>query len=294
MTRDPSPTQKGSATMLRIAVPNKGALSEEAAALLHEAGYRQRKDRELMTVDPANGVELFFLRPHDIATYVGSGKLDIGITGRDMLLDSGAPAEEIVQLGFGRSTFRYAGRPGTGSSVQDLKGLRIATSYPGIVQAHLAEHGVGAELVELDGAVEISIQLGVADAIADVVETGSTLRQAGLELIGAPILESEAVLIRRREAEPLPGVEQFVHRVQGVLVARRYVLMDYDIRAENLKAAVAVTPGLESPTISPLHTEGWVAVRSMVIRDDAQRIMDDLWQLGARAILVTDIRACRL
>lgn len=280
--------------MLRIAVPNKGALSEEAAALLHEAGYRQRKDRELMTVDPANGVELFFLRPHDIATYVGSGKLDIGITGRDMLLDSGAPAEEIVQLGFGRSTFRYAGRPGTGSSVQDLKGLRIATSYPGIVQAHLAEHGVSADLVELDGAVEISIQLGVADAIADVVETGSTLRQAGLELIGAPILESEAVLIRRREAEPLPGVEQFVHRVQGVLVARRYVLMDYDIRAENLKAAVAVTPGLESPTISPLHTEGWVAVRSMVIRDDAQRIMDDLWQLGARAILVTDIRACRL
>jgi ATP phosphoribosyltransferase len=126
------------------------------------------------------------------------------------------------------------------------------------------------------------------------VETGTTLRQMGLELIGAPILQSEAVLVRRTGAEPDPAVDQFVRRMQGVLVARRYVLMDYDIRAERLKEAVAVTPGLESPTISPLHTEGWVAVRSMVLRDDAQRIMDDLWGLGARAILVTDIRACRL
>lgn len=280
--------------MLRIAVPNKGSLSEAACAMLQEAGYRSRKDRELMVVDSGTGAELFFLRPHDIATYVGSGRLDIGITGRDLLLDSGAAAEEIVQLGFGKSSFRYAGRPGTGSTVEDLKGLRIATSYPGIVRTHLDAAGVSADIVKLDGAVEIAIQLGVADAIADVVSTGTTLRQAGLELIGAPILESEAVIIRRRGAEPLPAVDQFVRRVQGVLVARRYVLMDYDIRAENLKAAVAVTPGLESPTVSPLHTEGWVAVRSMVLRDDAQRIMDDLWELGARAILVTDIRACRL
>jgi len=280
--------------MLRIAVPNKGTLSEAAGTLLQEAGYRPRKDRELMVVDPGTGAELFFLRPRDIATYVGTGRLDVGITGRDLLLDSAAPAEEIVQLGFGRSTFRFAGRPGTGSTIEDLKGLRIATSYPGIVRAHLAESGVTAEVVELDGAVEIAIQLGVADVIADVVSTGTTLRQAGLELIGSTIFESEAVLIRRRGAEELPAVDQFVRRIQGVLVARRYVLMDYDIRAESLKAAVAVTPGLESPTVSPLHTEGWVAVRSMVLRDDAQRIMDDLWELGARAILVTDIRACRL
>jgi ATP phosphoribosyltransferase len=280
--------------MLRIAVPNKGTLSEAAGTLLQEAGYRPRKDRELMVVDPGTGAELFFLRPRDIATYVGTGRLDVGITGRDLLLDSAAPAEEIVQLGFGRSTFRFAGRPGTGSTIEDLKGLRIATSYPGIVRAHLAESGVTAEVVELDGAVEIAIQLGVADVIADVVSTGTTLRQAGLELIGSTIFESEAVLIRRRGAEELPAVDQFVRRIQGVLVARRYVLMDYDIKAENLKEAVAVTPGLESPTVSPLHTEGWVAVRSMVVRDDAQRIMDDLWELGARAILVTDIRACRL
>ncbi|HZU59104.1 MAG TPA: ATP phosphoribosyltransferase [Actinocrinis sp.] len=280
--------------MLRIAVPNKGSLSEAACAMLHEAGYRQRKDRELLVADPASGAELFFLRPRDIATYVGSGRLDIGITGRDLLLDSGAAAEEIMQLGFARSTFRFAGRPGTGSTVEDLAGMRIASSYTGVVQAHLAAAGVKAEVVKLDGAVEIAIELGVADVIADVVETGTTLRQMGLELIGAPILQSEAVLVRRTGAEPDPAVDQFVRRMQGVLVARRYVLMDYDIRAERLKEAVAVTPGLESPTISPLHTEGWVAVRSMVLRDDAQRIMDDLWGLGARAILVTDIRACRL
>ena len=280
--------------MLRIAVPNKGSLSEAACAMLHEAGYRQRKDRELLVIDPESGAELFFLRPRDIAVYVGSGRLDIGITGRDLLLDSRAEAEEILELGFGRSTFRFAGRPGTGSTLEDLKGRRIATSYPGIVQSHLDRAGVPAEVVKLDGAVEISIELGVADVIADVVSTGTTLRQAGLELIGPPILESEAVVIQRRDAGPAAGTEQFLRRLQGVLVARKYVLMDYDIRAEALREAVALTPGLESPTVSPLHSEGWVAVRAMVPREQTQRIMDDLWAIGARAILVTDIRACRL
>lgn len=280
--------------MLRIAVPNKGSLSEAAGEMLHEAGYRRRTDRELLVIDPAAGVELFYLRPRDIAVYVGSGRLDIGITGRDLLLDSRAEAEEILPLGFGRSTFRFAGRPGTGSTLEDLKGRRIATSFPGLVQAHLDKAGVPADVVKLDGAVEISIQLGVADVIADVVETGSTLRQAGLELIGSPILESEAVVIQRRDAEPAAGAEQFLRRLQGVLVARKYVLMDYDIQAERLREAVDLTPGLESPTVSPLHSEGWVAVRAMVPREQTQRIMDDLWEIGARAILVTDIRACRL
>jgi ATP phosphoribosyltransferase len=284
----------GTSPMLRIAVPNKGSLSEAAGEMLHEAGYRLRSDRELLVMDPDAGVELFYLRPRDIAVYVGSGRLDIGITGRDLLLDSRADAEELLPLGFGRSTFRFAGRPGTGSTLEDLKGRRIATSYPGIVQAHLDRAGVPAEVVKLDGAVEISIQLGVADVIADVVETGSTLRQAGLELIGSPILESEAVVIKRRDAEPAAGTEQFLRRLQGVLVARKYVLMDYDIRAERLQEAVDLTPGLESPTVSPLHSEGWVAVRAMVPRDKTQPIMDDLWEIGARAILVTDIRACRI
>jgi ATP phosphoribosyltransferase len=287
--------------MLRIALPNKGSLSEAATAMLHEAGYRQRKDgKELMLADPANGAELFFLRPRDIATYVGSGRLDIGITGWDLLLDSGAAAEPILPLGFARSTFRWAAQPATAAAVvaaeglSGLAGLRIASAYPGVVRDHLATAGVEAEVVKLDGAVEVSIALGVADVVADVVETGTTLRHAGLEVFGDPILTSEAMLIRRTGAEENPAVDQFVRRLKGVLTAREYVLMDYDIRAERVDEAVRVTPGIESPTVSPLHDRGWVAVRSMVLRAEAQRMMDDLWDLGARGILVTDILACRL
>ncbi|WP_328324607.1 MULTISPECIES: ATP phosphoribosyltransferase [unclassified Streptomyces] len=282
--------------MLRIAVPNKGSLSGPAMAMLHEAGYQQRKEsKELVLVDPVNQVEFFYLRPRDIAIYVSSGKLDIGITGRDLLLDSGADAEEILQLGFARSTFRYATKPGTAKGPEDFGGLTIATSYEGIVAKALADQGVDASVVHLDGAVETAIELGVAQVIADVVETGTSLRNAGLEVIGEPIMKSEAVVIRRTGAEAdEPKVQQFLRRLQGVLVARSYVMMDYDCRVEHLEQAVALTPGLESPTISPLHHEGWVAVRSMVAAKEAQRIMDDLYALGARAILTTAIHACRL
>ncbi|MBM9622767.1 ATP phosphoribosyltransferase [Streptomyces zhihengii] len=282
--------------MLRIAVPNKGSLSGPASAMLHEAGYQQRKEsKELVLVDPENEVEFFYLRPRDIAIYVSSGRLDIGITGRDLLLDSGASAEEILRLGFARSTFRYATRPGTAQGVEDFGGMTIATSYEGIVAKHLADSGIDASVVHLDGAVETAIELGVAQVIADVVETGTSLRNAGLEVIGEPIMTSEAVVVRRTGADPEHArVQQFLRRLQGVLVARSYVMMDYDCRVENLEQAVALTPGLESPTISPLHHEGWVAVRSMVAAKEAQRIMDDLYALGARAILTTAIHACRL
>ncbi|WP_329114262.1 ATP phosphoribosyltransferase [Streptomyces sp. NBC_01465] len=282
--------------MLRIAVPNKGSLSGPAMAMLHEAGYQQRKEsKELVLVDPANEVEFFYLRPKDIAIYVSSGKLDIGITGEDLLIDSGVGAEVILPLGFARSTFRFAAKPGTVSGIGDLAGKTIATSYEGIVAKHLAEHGVDASIVHLDGAVETAIELGVAQVIADVVETGTSLRNAGLEVFGDPIMKSEAAVIRRSGADAdEPKVQQFLRRLQGVLVARSYVMMDYDCRVEHLEQAVALTPGLESPTISPLHHEGWVAVRSMVAAKEAQRIMDDLYELGARAILTTAIHACRL
>jgi ATP phosphoribosyltransferase len=282
--------------MLRIAVPNKGSLSGPASAMLHEAGYRQRKEsKELVTVDPDNEVEFFYLRPKDIAIYVSSGKLDIGITGEDLLIDSGAHAEAILPLGFARSTFRFASRPGAVKDIADLAGRTIATSYEGIVGKYLEEREVEASVVHLDGAVETAIELGVADAIADVVETGTSLRNAGLEVFGEPIMRSEACVIRRTgAATDDPKVQQFLRRLQGVLVARTYVMMDYDCRAEHLERAVALTPGLESPTVSPLHNEGWVAVRAMVPAKDAQRIMDDLYDLGARAILTTAIHACRL
>ncbi|MGW6059101.1 ATP phosphoribosyltransferase [Streptomyces sp. NPDC055189] len=282
--------------MLRIAVPNKGSLSGPASAMLHEAGYQQRKEsKELVLVDPDNEVEFFYLRPKDIAIYVSAGKLDIGITGQDLLIDSGANAETILPLGFARSTFRFAAKPGTASTIADLAGKTVATSYEGIVAKHLADSGVDASVVHLDGAVETAIELGVAQVIADVVETGTSLRNAGLEVFGDPIMKSEAVVIRRTGADTDdPKVQQFLRRLQGVLVARSYVMMDYDCRAEHLEQAVALTPGLESPTISPLHNEGWVAVRSMVPAKEAQRIMDDLYAIGARAILTTAIHACRL
>jgi ATP phosphoribosyltransferase len=283
------------APMLRVAVPNKGSLSTSASEMLREAGYAQRSDaKQLSLTDPVNNVEFFYLRPRDIAVYVGEGTLDVGITGRDLLLDSGAKAEEALQLGFGRSSFRFAARPGVLQRLEDLAGKRIATSYDGVVHRFLQERGVEATVIRLDGAVETSVQLGVADVIADVVETGSTLRQAGLEIVGNVILESEAVLISRADAAEHPGLEVFLRRLHGVLVARSYVMMDYDIRAERVEDAVALTPGIESPTVSPLHREGWVAVRSMVPRDRAQHIMDELFDIGARGILTTDIHACRL
>ena len=281
--------------MLRIAVPNKGSLSLAAADMLREAGYRGRRDlKELVLTDPDHDIEFFFLRPRDIAVYVGSGSLDGGITGRDLLLDSGAAAVESMALGFAASTFRYAARPGVARSVKDIAGKRVATSYAGLVATHLAEHGVTADVVRLDGAVETAITLGVADVIADVVETGSTLRQQGLEVFGEPILLSEAVLIQRAESRSQGALDVLARRLQGVITAHSYVMMDYDVRVDLVEQACALTPGLESPTVSPLHDKEYVAVRAMVPRRRTNQLMDDLYDLGARAILVTDISACRL
>ena len=267
--------------MLRLAVPNKGSLAEPAEQMLREAGYRTRRDpKELIVVDEANGVELFYLRPRDIAVYVGEGTVDAGITGRDLLLDSGSAA-------------RYAARPGTAGAVTDLAGHRVATSYAGLVATHLRDHGVDATVVRLDGAVETAITLGVADVIADVVETGATLRTQGLEVFGEPILRSEAVLVRDVRDEAA-DVEVLRRRLLGVVTARTYVMLDYDCPVALVDQACAITPGLESPTVSPLANHDWVAVRAMVPRSGTNRVMDELYDLGARAILVTDITACRL
>lgn len=279
--------------MIRIAVPNKGSLADASIAILKEAGYRQRVDaRDLVLLDPDNGVEFYYLRPRDIAIYVGSGELEAGITGRDLLIDSGAPANEILELGFGGSTFRFAGSADRDWQLSDLAGKRIATAYPGLVAAHLKNLNISAEVVRLDGAVESSVRLGVADVIADVVSTGNTLRQAGLKIFGDPILQSEAVLIKN--SSQADGLEILMRRLQGVVTARKYVLLDYDIPKSALEHACELTPGLESPTISPLQKQDWVAVRAMVPRQDTNSVMDDLWTIGARGILVTDIHACRL
>ncbi len=280
--------------MLRIAVPNKGSLAEPASDMLREAGYRQRRDgRELVLTDEANDVEFFFLRPRDIAVYVGSGTGDAGITGRDLLLDSGVDAVEHRALGFATSTFRFAGPPEAVRTLADIAGKRVATSYPVLVGGFLRDRGIEAEVVRLDGAIESTVRLGVADLVADVVETGSTLRAAGLEVFGEEILTSEAVLIRPA-GDPHPKLAVLDRRLHSVLVARRYVLMDYDVPDYAVERAVAITPGLESPTVAPLHTKGWVAVRAMVERDATNQLMDRLYDVGARAILVTQIHACRI
>ena len=281
--------------MLRIAVPNKGSLSDSSIAILKESGYRQRTDaRDLVLIDPENSVEFYYLRPRDIAVYVGSGELEAGITGRDLLIDSAAEAEEVLSLDFGGSTFRFAAPIGKDWKESDIAGKRVATAYPGLVEHNLKKLGIAAKIIRLDGAVESSVRLGVADMIADVVSTGNTLRQAGLQIFGDPILTSEAVLIKRTGTPTPTGLEVLIRRLQGVVTARRYVLLDYDVSKELIEKACAITPGLESPTISPLQKPDWVAVRAMVLRKDTNRVMDELWAIGARGILVTDIHACRL
>src|SRR4051812_36396298 len=256
--------------MLRIAIPNKGTLSQPASQMLRDAGYRQRTDpKDLVCRDEPNNVEFFYLRPRDIAAYVGAGDLDLGITGRDLLVDSGVAAEEVVDLAFGGATFRWAAPAGTLTSAAEIGGRRIATAFPGLVERYLAEHDLKADVVRLDGAVENAVRLGVADLIADVVETGATLRQAGLVTIGEPLLRSSAILIGRGSSPQTNGVAQLIRRLQGVLVARSYVMLAYDVRADLLDQASALTPGIESPTVSPLHREGWVAVQAMVLRNDA-------------------------
>ena len=274
-------------------MPTKGSLSDIASEMLYEAGYVGRRDPRALNVrDERNGVEFFYLRPRDIATYVGSGALDVGITGRDLLLDSLSPAVEISSLDFGASTFRFAGEPGRFTELSDLNGVRVATSYAGLVGAFLERNGVKAELVSLDGAVESAIRLGVADAVADVVSTGSTLRAQGLEIFGPVILDSTAVLIS--SGREVDGAATLQRRLQGVLVARQFVLIDYDVPVRLLEAATKVTPGIESPTVSPLQDPEWVAVRSMVRRTDTNHVMDDLYSVGARAILVSTIHAARI
>ncbi|APT82632.1 ATP phosphoribosyltransferase [Corynebacterium ammoniagenes] len=281
--------------MIKIAVPNKGSLSETAVKILSEAGYKSRgMSKALNIVDEANGVEFFFLRPKDIAIYVAKGLLDLGITGRDLAADSRVKVQELLPLGFGSSTFRYAAPRGQEWTVEDLHGKRIATSYPNVVRDHLAERGLEAEVIRLDGAVEISIKLGVADAIADVVSTGNTLRQQGLEPFGEPLIDSEAVVIKRVDAEATDEEQVVLSRIRGILNAHNYLMIDYNIHEDNLDAATSITPGLTGPTVSPLARKNWVAARAMVPKKQANQLMDDLSKLGAEAILASELRIARI
>lgn len=281
--------------MLKVAVPNKGVLAEATLSMLGEAGYAIRRDsQELHLFDERNQIEFFYLRPRDIATYVGSGSLDAGVTGLDLLSDSKSAAIEVADLGFGGSEFRLAASPESAfSGITDLAGKRIATSYPQLLANALSSAGVSAEIVALDGAVENAIRLGLADSIADVVSTGNTIRKAGLKIFGEVLLRSSARLV------VAPGfasdqLDRLLLRLRGVSVARDWVLIDYDCPKSILQSAIAITPGFESPTLSPLNDPDWVAVRALVRAVDVHEKMDELFVLGARAILVTEIHAARI
>lgn len=282
--------------MIKIALPNKGSLSEDAVRLMTEAGYGcKRYHRELFVEDKKNGIAFVFLRPRDIAVYVSRGIIAVGITGRDLAMETGVPFEEILALGFGHSRFRYAVPRESALSPDEFNGLRIATSYPNLVRRDLERRNLSADIVTLDGAVEISVKLGVADAIADVVQTGRTLTEAGLKIVGAPILDSEALVIAgsktRVTDEPIACC---LDRLRGIVVAREYVMIEYDAPEKSLDQFCAITPGIESPTIAPLSKPGWVAVKAMVRQNRANAIMDELARHGAKGIIVTNIRTCRL
>ena len=283
--------------MLKIAIPNKGSLSDESKTLISEAGYScKRYSRELKVVDAQNKVEFIFLRPRDIAVYVQNGIIDLGITGRDLALDSEAEVSELLPLGFGRSSFCYAVPEESLLTPEGFQGKRIATSYPALVAQDLKKRGIDARVVKLDGAIEISINLGIADAIADVVQTGRTMAEAGLRISGGPVMASEAILVTRkgREKELTSFEEIFIQRLRGIVVAREYVMVEYDVDGEHLEAACALTPGIEAPTVAPLRRQGWYAVKAMAKKDDINTIMDRLYDEGARGVIVTDIRTCRL
>jgi ATP phosphoribosyltransferase len=280
--------------MLRVAIPNKGILSENADSILREAGYATRRDSaELHVVDEANQIEFFYLRPRDIATYVGEGSLDAGITGLDLLMDSASKAEEVANLGFGESTFRFAvAADSSMQQISELSGKRIASAYPTLLERFLETNKVSAIIVKLDGAVETAIRLGVADAVADVVSSGNTLRKANLRVIGPVVIASTARLIAAPGKSELS--KRLLRRIEGVIVARDYVLMDYDCPKSIVEKAMKITPGIESPTLSPLADDNWVAVRALVKASETNSVMDQLSDIGAKAILVTSLHAARI
>lgn len=281
--------------MLKIAIPNKGALSEGAVTILKDAGYRcHRWGKELTVLDREHETEFIFLRPRDIAVYVGNGILDAGITGLDLAADSGAHVVPVLPLGIGRSRFFYAVPADQQVQPEELGGRRIATSYPRLVEEDLEKRGLQAEVIRLDGAIEISIRLGVADAIADVVESGQTLREAGLKTIGDPIMTSEAAIVAHPDRKDGEELARLIRRVEGILVAREYCLLNYVVPKSAREAACAITPGVKSPTLSPLDREDWIAISAMVKRKGLNLTIDRLAALGATGIIAHNIQTCRL
>jgi ATP phosphoribosyltransferase len=280
--------------MIKVALPNKGALFEPTLDLLNSCGYRVSKaGSNLSSIDPENNVEFYFLRPGDIPLYISNGILDAGITGRDFVAEKCVAPTLLRDLNYGHSRLCAAvPEESKVTTLEEIAGLRIATSLPNIVRRYFS--GQQIDVVELEGAVEISVRLGIAEAVVDVVDTGSTLKQAGLRVVGEPLFQSNAALYANPDRASEPEVEVLLARVEGKLVATEFMMVEYDCPGEILADACIVTPGIESPTVTRLQREGWYSVKAMVPRKEAHHIMDTLSRMGCRGILLTTIESARI
>lgn len=280
---------------MRIGVPSKGRLADTAGDLLHAAGLSfRRQERSLFARCREMPVDVTFLRADDIPVLCAEGAIDLGITGSDLVQETGAELEERLRLGVGKCRLVLCVPDDTPvRAVSELAGKRIATSFPRTTATFLKEHNSDAHLVSVTGSVEIMVALGVADAVVDLTETGSTLAANRLTIV-AEISRSEAVLVQNQKLEHSELADRIVRRLEGVVIARGYSLLEYNIPCDKLAQAERITPGFSSPTISSLEDANWRAVRVMVKRSEVVRVMDQLEHLGATAILETDIRNCRL
>lgn len=280
--------------MIKVALPNKGMLFEPTMDLFRACGYKVSKTlKSLSSADPDNGVEFYFLRPDDIPMYVGRGIIDAGVTGIDFEAEAGTLCEKLLDLGFGASK-HCAAVPNDSAykTLEDLRHKRIATSFPEIVRNFFGSPAP--ELITLTGAVEISVSLGVSDAVVDVVETGTTLKQAGLRIMGEPLFRSQAALFSHPGRGNLPEIATLRKRLEGKLVAMAWMMVEYDVPATLLDKACTITPGLSSPTVSPLHNKEWFAVKAMVKKSESNMVMDKLAELGCKGILLTAIETARI
>ncbi|HEY5475928.1 MAG TPA: ATP phosphoribosyltransferase [Tepidiformaceae bacterium] len=280
--------------MIKVALPNKGVLFEPTIELLASCGYKVSKTgSSLSSFDPENGVEFYFLRPGDIPLYLSNGILDVGITGKDFVAEKGLALSLLLDLNYGGSRLCAAvPEDSPVKTLDEVASLRIATSLPTIVRRYFAGREV--DIVELEGAVEISVRLGIAQAVIDVVDTGGTLKQAGLRVVGGPLFVSNAALFAHPGREQQDEVQILKSRVEGKLVAYEYMMVEYDVPGTILAEASGITPGIESPTIAPLQAEGWYSVKAMIRKREANKIMDELSRIGCKGILLTRIESARI
>jgi ATP phosphoribosyltransferase len=280
---------------LRIGIPSKGRLAEMASQLLVEAGLKfRRQDRSLFARVRDMPIEVTFLRTDDIPVLCAEGAIDMGITGGDLIAESGVELTTRLPLGMGNWKLAICVLEDSGiRKAADLAGRRIATSFPRVTQAYLDRHKIKAHIVELTGSVEVMIVLGVADAIVDLVETGSTLAANRLIVIDE-LGRYEAALVQNSATKHADLADRVVRRLEGIVIASSYSLLEYNVPEAKLREAEKITPGFESPTISKLEETGWFAVRAMVKRSEVIEIMEKLEAMGASAILETTITNCRL